>query len=94
MFRVYREDIRGKGRVKMYNDNDLLCIVCLEIEIRKMLFLEGLGVHIDLYLNKVKTIYEDFKKYNLSNGNLLEQIYNYINENEQKIYNEVKDCFE
>lgn len=78
----------------MYNDYDLTCIFYLGIEIRKCLLLEEQFLYIDLYLDKIKEIYEDYKKYDNKNKSLLYSIHDYINNNESKLIDKIKDCFE
>lgn len=78
----------------MYSDYDLQCIFYLGIEIRKMLYLEGGFMYIDLYLDKIKEIYEDYKNYDNNGKSLLDSIHDYVYENEEKINEELRDCFE
>ena len=78
----------------MYSNYDLECIFYLGIEIRKMLLLEENFLYIDLYFDKVKEIYLDYKNYDSSNISLLDSIHKYISNNENKILEKIKDCFE
>ena len=78
----------------MYSNYDLECIFYLGIEIRKMLLLEENFLYIDLYFDKVKEIYLDYKNYDSSNISLLDNIHKYINDNENKILEKIRDCFE
>ena len=77
----------------MYNEYDLQCIFYLGIEIRKMLLLEEQFLYIDVYFDKIKEIYQDYKKYD-NKKSLLDSIHDYINENESEIIEKIKDCFE
>lgn len=76
----------------MYNDYDLQCIFYLGIEIRKMLLLEEQFLYIDIYFDKIKEIYQDYKKHDNKNRCLLDSIHDYINENESKIIEKIKNC--
>ena len=76
------------------NDYDCECIFYLGIQIQKALLLEGEHMYIDLYYNKIKKIYEDYKKYDDNNKSLLDSINTYIDNNEQKILNELKEVFD
>lgn len=78
----------------IYSDYDCECIFYLGIEIRKMLLLEEHFMYIDLYYEKVKEIYEDYKKYDDNSKSLLESIHNYINSNEQNILKQLKEVVE
>ena len=78
----------------MYSNYDLECIFYLGIEIRKMLLLEENFLYIDLYFDKVKEIYLDYKNYDSSNISLLDSVHKYINDNENKILEKIRDCFE
>lgn len=78
----------------MYSNYDLECIFYLGIEIRKMLLLEENFLYIDSYFDKVKEIYLDYKNYDSSNISLLDSIHKYINNNENKILEKIRDCFE
>ena len=78
----------------MYSNYDLECIFYLGIEIRKMLLLEENFLYIDLYFDKVKEIYLDYKNYDSSNISLLDSIHFYISNNENKILEKIRDCFE
>lgn len=78
----------------MYSDYDLQCMFYLGIEVRKMLYLEESFMYIDLYLDKIKEIYNDYKNYDNTGKSLLDSIHNYVYENEEKINEELKDCFE
>lgn len=78
----------------MYSNYDLECIFYLGIEIRKMLLLEENFLYIDLYFDKVKEIYLDYKNYDSSNISLLDSIHKYISNNENKILEKIRDCFE
>lgn len=78
----------------MYSDYDLQCIFYLGIEIRKMLYLEGSFMYIDLYLDKIKEIYKDYKNCDNNGKSLLDSIHDYVYENEEKINEELRDCFE
>lgn len=78
----------------MYNDYDLQCIFYLGIEVRKMLLLEEQFLYIDVYFDKIKEIYQDYKKYDNKKRSLLDSIHDYINENESEIIEKVKCCFE
>lgn len=78
----------------MYNDYDLQCIFYLGIEIRKMLLLEEQFLYIDVYFDKIKEIYQDYKKYDNKKRSLLDSIHDYINESESEIIEKIKDCFE
>ena len=78
----------------MYSNYDLECIFYLGIEIRKMLLLEENFLYIDLYFDTVKEIYLDYKNYDSSNISLLDSIHKYISNNENKILEKIRDCFE
>jgi len=75
----------------MIKDYDCECIFYLGIEILKMLMLQDNILYIDLYYKNIKNIYEDYKKYDNNNKSLLESIHDYINANEQKIINIIKE---
>lgn len=77
----------------MYNNYDMICTFYLGIEIMKALLLEERFLYIDLYYDKIKEIYEDYKNYDNGNKSLLDSIHDYINSNEQKIYDNIKICF-
>lgn len=70
------------------------CIFYLGIQIMKALLLEEQHMYIDVYYNTIKEIYEDYKKYDNKNKNLLDSINDYINNNEQKILKQVAKAFE
>ena len=70
------------------------CIFYLGIEIMKALLLEEQHMYIDVYYDIINEIYEDYKKYDNKNKSLLDSIHDYINENEQKILNQVSKAFE
>lgn len=59
-----------------------------------MLLLEENLLYIDVYFDKIKEIYQDYKKYDNKNKSLLDSICIYINDNESKIIEKIKDCFE
>ena len=70
------------------------CIFYLGMEIMKALLLEEQHMYIDVYYDTINEIYEDYKKYDNKNKSLLDSIHDYINENEQKILNQVSKAFE
>ena len=70
------------------------CIFYLGMEIMKALLLEEQHMYIDVYYDIINEIYEDYKKYDNKNKSLLDSIHDYINENEQKILNQVSKAFE
>ena len=70
------------------------CIFYLGMEIMKALLLEEQYMYIDVYYDTINEIYEDYKKYDNKNKSLLDSIHDYINENEQKILNQVSKAFE
>ena len=78
----------------MYNDYDTMCIFYLGIEILKALMLQDNHLYIDLYYENIKEIYEDYKNYDNNNKSLLDSIHDYIDNNEQKILNIIKESVE
>ena len=77
----------------MYNDYDLMCILYLGMEINEIL-LKGKYLYIDLYYDKIKIIYNDYKKYDNYNKSLLDSILDYINDNKAQILDTIKNCYE
>lgn len=77
----------------MYNDYDLICILYLGMEINEIL-LKDKHLYIDLYYDKIKVIYNDYKKYDNNNKSLLNSILDYINDNKIQILDTIKNCYE
>lgn len=77
----------------MYNDYDLMCILYLGMEINEIL-LKNKHLYIDLYYDKIKVIYNDYKKYDNNNKSLLDSILDYINDNKTQILDTIKNCYE
>lgn len=78
----------------MDNDYNTICIFYLGIEILKALMLEDNYLYIDLYYENIKEIYEDYKNYDNIDKSLLDSINDYIDNNEQKILNIIKESVE
>lgn len=73
-------------------DYDTMCIFYLGIQIMKAFEVKFLCI--DFYYDKIKEIYEDYKKYDNGNKSLLDSVNDYIDNNKQEIYEKVKHCFE
>lgn len=48
---------------------------------------------IDLYYKEIRKLYKDYKQYDNKNKSLLQNIHDYINENEQKILDKIITAF-
>lgn len=69
-----------------------MCIFYLGIQIIKAFEVKFLCI--DFCYDKIKEIYEDYKKYDNGNKSLLDSVNDYIDNNKQEIYEKVKHCFE
>ena len=79
---------------KVYTKYDNECMIYLSLEILKALMLQDNHLYIDLYYKNIKEIYEDYKNYDNNNKSLLDSIHDYIDNNEQKILNIIKESVE
>ena len=75
-------------------------IFYLGIEIIQMLILSKKPIwwlkenlYIDLYYKEVRKLYKDYKQYDNKNKSLLQNIHDYIYENEQKILDKIISAF-
>lgn len=75
-------------------------IFYLGIEIIQMLILSKKPIwwlkenlYIDLYYKEVRKLYKDYKQYDNKNKSLLQNIHDYIDENEQKILDKIITAF-
>lgn len=70
------------------------CMIYLAIQILEMLELKNKWLLIDNYYEKIRFIANDYKQYDNNNKSLLDSINDYINDNKEKILNNLKDCFD
>lgn len=75
-------------------DYDCECIFYLGIQISKAFDLEKKWLLIDEYYNGIKTIYEDYKKYDNKNKSLLDSINDYIDDNTTYIIGIIKNAID
>lgn len=76
------------------NNYDCECIFYLGIQISKTFSLEKKWLLIDEYYNGIKTIYEDYKKYDNKNKSLLDSINDYIDDNTTYIIGIIKNAID
>lgn len=75
-------------------DYDCECIFYLGIQISKTFNLEKKWLLIDEYYNGIKTIYEDYKKYDNNGKSLLDSINDYIDEHITYIIGIIKNAID
>ena len=80
--------------MKTYTEYDNECMIYLALQIIKYLNLDDKWLFIDIYYNKIKEVYNDYKNYDNENVSLLDSINNYIVNNKDKILDKIEKAFE